>query len=75
MMDPDVYNNDELFEDLITESDDYNAHLNSYFSLMYIDEYNDAEYFKKNFKKQLDMVKKLYYRINEETYDYITKID
>ena len=75
MMDPDVYNNDKLFEFLISRSDDYNAHLEGYFSFMYIDEINDAEYFKKYFKKQIDMVKKLYYRINKDTYDYITKID
>ena len=71
MMDPDVYNNEELFEDLMTKSDDYNAHLKDYFPLMYIDEYNDAEYFKKNFKKQIDMVKKLYYRINKGNDDYL----
>ena len=75
MMDPDVYNNDELFEYLISRSDDYNAELVGNFPFMYIDEINDAEYFKKTFKKQIDMVKKLYCRINEETYDYITKID
>ena len=57
MMDPDVYNNDEVFKDLITESDDYNADLEDYFSLMYIDEKHD-EYLKKIYKKQIDMVKK-----------------
>ena len=75
MMDPDVYNNDELFEYLIDSSDDYNAEMNSNFPFMYIDEINDAEYFKKKFKKQINMVKKLYYRINVKTYDYITKIN
>ena len=47
MMDPDVYNNDELFEYLISRSDDYNAELEGSFPLMYIDEINNAEYFKK----------------------------
>ena len=75
MMDPDVYNDDKLFEYLIAKSDDYNAHLEHYSSFMYIDEINDAEYFKENFQKQIDMVKKVYNHINVDTYDYITKID
>ena len=70
MMDPDVYINDELFEDLMMESDDYNADLDDYFSLLYIDEKHD-EYFKKRYKKQIDMVKKLHYRINEGNDDYL----
>ena len=70
MMDPDVYNNDELFKDLMRKSDDYNADLEDYFSLMYIDEKHD-EYFKKRYKKQIDMVKKLNYRINEGNDDYL----
>ena len=76
MMDPDFYDNDKLFEDLNNGSlDDYNSYLEIYFPLMYIDEINEAEYVKKHFKKQIDMIKKLYYRIDEDTYDYITKID
>ena len=71
MMDPDVYNNDELFEDLMMESDDYNDSLNDNFPFMFIDGYDGAEYFKKTFKKQLDMIKKLYYRINEGNDDYL----
>ena len=75
MMDPDVYNNDELFEYLISSSNEYNAEMKYNFPFMYIDEINDAEYLKKKYKKQLNIIKKLYYRINVETYDYITKID
>ena len=70
MMDPDVYNNDKLFKKLKEQSDDYNGDLEVYFSLMYIDEKND-EYFKKSYKKQIDMVKKLDYRINEGNDDYL----
>ena len=75
MMDPDVYNNYELFKELILESDDYYSFLDDKYHLIYIDGYDDDEYFKKDFKKQIDMIKKLLCRINEETYDYITKID
>ena len=66
MMDPDVYYNDELFKDLIRESDDYYADLNINFSLMYMN-----ENFKKRYKKQIDMVKKLHYRVNEGNDDYL----
>ena len=45
MMDPDVYNNDKLFEELISGIlDDYNADLEDYFSLMYLND-EDDEYF------------------------------
>ena len=75
MMDPDVYNNDEVFKDLMMDSDDYYFFLDNKYPFIYMDDYDDKKYFKKHFKKQIDMIKKLLYRINEETYDYISKID
>ena len=71
MMDPDVYNNDELFKDLMMKSDDYYHFLRFKIQLLYIDGYDNDKYFKKNFKKQLDMIRKLLYRINEGNYDFI----
>ena len=70
MMDPDVYNNDKLFKELKEQSDDYNADLENYSSLMFTDKKFD-EYFKKRYKKQIDMVKKLDYRINEGNDEYL----
>ena len=76
MMDPDVYNNDKLFKDLIMYSDDYYFYLDRKYPFIYMDDnYEEEEYFKEQFQKQIDMVKKLDYRINEDTNDYITKID
>ena len=57
MMDPDVYNNDELFEDLMMDSDDYYHFLDNKYPFLYIDDYDEGEYFKKHFKKQIDMIK------------------
>ena len=71
MMDPDVYNNDELFEDLMEESDDYYSFLDYKYHLIGIDGYLNDEYFKKVFKKQIDMVKKLIYRINRGNNEYL----
>ena len=71
MMDPDVYNNDELFEDLMEESDDYYSFLDYKYHLIGIDGYLNDEYFKKVFKKQIDMVKKLIYRINKGNSEYL----
>ena len=76
MMDPDVYNNDELFKKLMNESDNYYYELDNKYPFIYMKScYDNEEYFKKRFKKQIDMIKKLLCRINEDTYDYITKID
>ena len=76
MMDPDVYNNDKLFKKLMEQSDDYYFYLDRKYPFIYMDDnYEEEEYFKKQFQKQIDMIKKLDYRINEDTYDYITKID
>ena len=58
MMDPDVYNNDGLFKDLMMESNDYYHFLDNKYQFFYIDEYDEGEYFKKHFKKQINMIKK-----------------
>ena len=74
MMDPDVYNNDKLFKKLMMESNDYYRFLDSIFPLIFINDdidYEDGKYYKKLFKKQYDMIKKLYYRINKGNDDYL----
>ena len=53
MMDPDVYNNDELFEDLIMESDCYYNFLNSIFPLIFINDDYDKKL------KIVNIIKKL----------------
>ena len=58
MMDPDVYNNDELFKELMIESDYYYNQLDNKYPFIYIDDFDEEEYFKKLYKKQIDMVKK-----------------
>ena len=75
LLDPDVYNNDILFKELMMDSDDYYSFLDNKYPFIYMKEYEEEEYFKEHFKKQIDMIKKLFYRIEEETYEYITKID
>ena len=76
MMDPDVYNNDELFKDLMTESDDYNNYIIFKFPLLGIDYYNNDKFIKKEFKKQLNLISNFLYRMDEGNDDYIrTKID
>ena len=71
MMDPDVYNNDELFKNLMKKSDDYYSFLDYKYHLIGIDGYLNDEYFKKVFKKQIDMVKKLIFRINKGNSEYL----
>ena len=71
MMDPDVYNNDELFKNLMKQSDDYYSFLDYKYHLIGIDGYLNDEYFKKVFKKQIDMVKKLIFRINKGNSEYL----
>ena len=71
MMDPDVYNNDELFEDLMMDSDEYYTFLDNKYPFIYIDVYEEEEYFKKHFKKQIYMVKKLFYHINKGNDNYL----
>ena len=60
MMDPDVYNNDELFEYLTRSSNDYYSFLDYKYHLIGIDGYLNDENFKKVFKKQIDMIKNLF---------------
>ena len=74
MMDPDVYNNDKLFEYLIIRSSDYNGDFVYCSSLMFSKEKSD-EYFKKTYKKQIDMVKRIDYLINEGNSEYLGIID
>ena len=71
MMDPDVYNNDKLCEELMFESDDYYNFLDKKYPFLYMDNYDEREYFKEHFQKQIDMIKKLDYRINEGNDDYL----
>ena len=76
MMDPDVYNNNKLFNELMKESDYYYRYLNKISDLLYIDdEDKEKKYFKEQFQKQIDMIKKLHYRINEGNNDYLGIID
>ena len=75
MMDPDVYNNDELFKELMIKSDDYYGFLDYKYHLIGIDDYLNEEEFKEDFKKQIDMIKKLLYRINEGNNDYLGILD
>ena len=76
MMDPDVYNNDKLFKDLMMESDDYNHYILFKFPMMDIDYYNNDKLFKDKFEKQKNLIRKFLYRMNEGIDDYIRiKID
>ena len=73
MMDPDVYYNDEIMEDLMSKSEDYYAALRYNYPLLYTDNknYDYEKYFKKRFKNQIDIIKKLLYRINEGNDEYL----
>ena len=71
IMDPNFYNNDELFKDLIySELEDYSGEFMTYSSLMYTDEEYD-EYFKKTFKEQIDMIKRIDYLIEKGNSEYL----
>ena len=71
MMDPDVYNNDNFFKELMMDSDEYYHFLDNKYPFLYIDDYDEGEYLKEHLKKQIDMIKKLYYRINKGNDDYL----
>ena len=71
MMDPDVYYNNKLFKDLMSKSDDYYAELKYKYPLAYVDDYDYEKYFKKRFKNQINIIKKLLYLINEGNDDYL----
>ena len=75
MMEPNFYNNDKLFKELIfSQFDDYSGEFMTYSSLMYTDKKYDR-YFKKTFKKQIDMIKKINYLIEKGNSKYLGIID
>ena len=75
MMDPKFYNNDELFENLMySKVYDYNNEFRYCSSLMFVDEELD-EYFKKTYKGQIEMVKRINCLINEGNSEYLGIID
>ena len=75
LMDPKVYNNDKLFEELsFGLLDDYNAEFEAYPPLMFTDKKYD-NYIKRKFKKIIDMLKNINYLINEGNNDYLGIID
>ena len=75
LMDPKVYNNDELFEELRFELlDDFNAEFEHYSNLMFTDEKHE-EYLKRKFKKIIDMLKNINYLIEEGNSEYLGIID
>jgi len=74
-MDPKVYNNDKLFEELsFGLLDDFNAEFEGYAPLMFTDEKHD-NYIKRNFKKIIDMLKNINYLIEEGNNEYLGIID
>ena len=75
IMDPKFYNNDELFKDLIySKLYDYNGEFMTYSSLMFTDKKYD-EYFKKTYKEQIKMVKRIHYLIEEGNSEYLGIIE
>ena len=75
IMDPKFYNNDVLFENLIySKLYDYNGEFITYSSLMFTDKKYD-EYFKKTYKEQIEMVKRIHYLIEEGNSEYLGIID
>ena len=75
LMDPKVYNNDELFEELsFGLLDDFNADFEHYARLMFTDEKHE-NYLKRNYKKIIDMLKNINYLINEGNSEYLGIID
>ena len=74
MMDPDVYNNDELFKNLMDKSSFYNDAFDYYYSLMFVNEKRD-ENFKKTYKKQIDMIKRIVYLIKKGNSEYLGIVD
>ena len=75
LMDPKVYNNDELFEELsFGLLDDFNADFEHYARLMFTDEKHE-NYLKRNYKKIIDMLKNTNYLIEEGNSEYLGIID
>ena len=71
LMDPKIYNNDKLFEDLrFGLLDDYNGEFEGYAPLMFTDEkYED--YLKKYYKVIIDMIRNINYLIEEGNSEYL----
>ena len=75
LMDPKVYNNDKLFEELsFGLLDDFNAEFESYARLMFTDKKRE-DYLKRKFKKIIDMLKNTNYLIEEGNSEYLGIID
>ena len=75
LMDPNVYNNENFFEDIrFGILDDYNAELEIYPSLMFTDKKYD-DYIKREFKIIIDMVRNIHYLINEGNSEYLGIIE
>ena len=75
LMNPKVYNNDELFEELsFGLLDDFNADFELYARLMFTDEKHE-NYLKRNYKKIIDMLKNTNYLIEEGNSEYLGIID
>ena len=75
LMDPKVYNNDKLFEELsFGLLDDFNAEFEAYPPLMFTDEKYD-NYIKKKFKVIIDMIKNINFLIEEGNNKYLGIID
>ena len=75
LMDPKVYNNDKLFEELsFGLLDDFNAEFEHYARLMFTDEKHE-NYLKRKFKKIIDILKNINYLIEEGNSEYLGIID
>ena len=75
LMDPKVYNNDKLFEELsFGLLDDFNGEFEGYAPLMFTNKKHE-KYLKRNFKKIIDMLKNINYLIEEGNNEYLGIID
>ena len=71
LMDPNVYNNDSFFKESINGIiDDYNADIITYFYLMFTND-EDDEYFKKKYKKMIDLVRNIHDLTENNNDDYL----
>ena len=75
LMDPKVYNNVKLFEELnFGLLDDFNAEFEGYAPLMFTDEKHE-DYLKKYYKEIIDMIRNINYLIEEGNNEYLGIID
>ena len=75
IMDPSFYNDDELFRELIySELYDYNGDFLSLSSLMFTNKKYE-EYFKKKYKEQINMIRRINFLINKGNSDYLGIIE